>query len=117
MNEVLNASPRFAKEELLVPLALLREGEVAIIHSFPEELTGKNFYPTQGMGECSGNCLRRHKRGLCQRIMSMGLKIGQTVEIKQNQPGQPILIKIDDAYLALSRGIAKRIIVRIKPNS
>jgi ferrous iron transport protein A len=36
----------------------------------------------------------------------MGLKPGQIVEVKQNRPGNPMLLKVGETFIALSRRVA-----------
>jgi ferrous iron transport protein A len=45
----------------------------------------------------------------------MGLRVGQTVEVKKNQPGQPMVIRVDETFIALSRGLAMKIMVCKEP--
>jgi ferrous iron transport protein A len=41
----------------------------------------------------------------------MGLKPGQVVEVKQNKPGNPILLRVEETFIALSRKLAMKIMV------
>ncbi|QER41360.1 ferrous iron transport protein A [Thermodesulfobacterium sp. TA1] len=98
------------EEKRTIPLALLREGEVGKIYSMPDLMENIDF--SGGRKGCGGrgNCFKG-KGNFCQRIVSMGLKPGQMVEVKQNQPGNPILLKVGESLIALSRRIAMWIMV------
>ncbi len=74
----------------MVPLGLLRLGDRAVVI---EIISGK--HP-------------------CARIEDMGFRVGKTVEILNNGGQGPLLIKVDESRLALSRGIAMKIMVRRK---
>jgi ferrous iron transport protein A len=99
------------KEKNLIPLGLLREGEVGKVCVLPEESSDVEAY--RGCGGF-GHCFRRRKR-FCQKVQSMGLRVGQTVEVKKNQPGQPMIIRVDETFIALSRGLAMKIMVCKEP--
>ncbi len=48
------------------------------------------------------------------RMEDMGFRAGKTVEMLNNAGGGPLLVKIDESRLALSRGTAMKIMVRRK---
>ncbi len=50
----------------------------------------------------------------CARIEDMGFRVGNTVEMLNNEGQGPLLIKIDESRLALGRGMAMKIMVRRK---
>jgi len=89
----------------IVPLGLLREGEVGEIYSLPDLSLEAEFWGGPGGWGGWGHCFRRRRR-FCQRISSMGLKPGQIVEVKQNRPGNPMLLKVGETFIALSRRVA-----------
>jgi len=98
-------------KSFVIPLALLNEGETGRIKSI-SDLEPVNLDKSSG---CKGWCFRHRKRkGPCSLVKSMGLRPGQEVEVKQNQPGQPILVKVEQSLIAISRGIAMKIIVSKK---
>jgi|GEM_PF-732108 ferrous iron transport protein A len=115
MNSISMSEHRAIKSEKgLIPLALMREGEVVKICSLPEEkldleVVRINERCHEGCGGF-GRCLRK-KKTLAQKVQSMGLRVGQTVEVKKNQPGQPMVIRVDETFIALSRGLAMKIMV------
>ncbi|WP_038041492.1 FeoA family protein [Thermodesulfobacterium hveragerdense] len=98
------------KEKGLIPLALLREGELGKIYSLSSDLKVGSWYACRGCGgvEC---CLKGKKDVVNQKIGSMGLKPGQVVEVKQNRPGNPILLRVEETFIALSRKLAMKIMV------
>lgn len=98
------------KEKNLIPLGLLREGEVGKVCVLPKESSDVAYRGCGGFG----HCFRRRKR-FCQKVQSIGLRVGQTVEVKKNQPGQPMIIRVDETFIALSRGLAMKIMVCKEP--
>jgi ferrous iron transport protein A len=50
-------------------------------------------------------------RGCDCRVEDMGLRIGKTVEMLNNGGG-PLLLKVDEARIAIARGMAMNIMVR-----
>ncbi len=46
------------------------------------------------------------------RIENMGIRVGKTIEVLSNKGSAPILIKVDEARIAISRGMAMKIMVR-----
>ncbi|MDY0269447.1 FeoA family protein [Trichloromonas sp.] len=86
----------------MMPLALLSPGESAEILSVNIHLEKRSCC----CGQCDG---RHHHRG--QRTEEMGLRAGKVVEMLHNGAG-PLLLRVDDARIALSRGMAMKIFVR-----
>jgi len=51
-------------------------------------------------------------RGLIKRLVELGLEPGSTVKVVRNERG-PLLIEIKGSRLALSRGIASKVLVEV----
>ncbi len=86
----------------MMPLALLSPGESG-------EIVSVNIHHQQDQpccGQCSGE---RHKGE--SRLEEMGLRAGKIVEMLTNGAG-PLLLRIDESRIALSRGMAMKIKVR-----
>lgn len=86
----------------MVPLGLLAVGERAEV---AETRVAELFAPCAdckcGKPECFA------------RIEDMGLRAGKTVEILNNHGAHGVLlVKVDDARIALNRGMAMKIMVR-----
>ena len=77
----------------MLPLGLLMDGETGEIVA----LRGGDARVGRGPGEC--------------RVEDMGLRIGKRVEMLTNGGG-PVLVKVDEARIAVDRGVAMRIVVR-----
>lgn len=45
------------------------------------------------------------------RVEDLGIRVGRTVEMLSNS-GSPILLKVDEARIALDRGLAMKIMIR-----
>ena len=45
------------------------------------------------------------------RVEELGIRVGRTVQILSNSGG-PILLKVDEARIALDRGLAMKIMIR-----
>jgi ferrous iron transport protein A len=86
----------------MMPLALLSPGESGEIVSVNVHLEKKS----PCCGQCHGE---RHKND--HRVEEMGLRAGKVVEMLNNGAG-PLLLRVDDARIAISRGIAMKISVR-----
>jgi ferrous iron transport protein A len=55
----------------------------------------------------------REGGGKCDcRIEDLGLRVGKTVEMLNNGGGGAILLKVDEARLAIGRGMAMKIMVK-----
>jgi len=84
----------------MMPLALLSPGEAG------EIVTIRVHEEKQSCcGQCNGE---RHKSD--NRIEELGLRAGKTVSMLNN--GAPILLRIDEARIAIDRGLAMKIMVR-----
>jgi ferrous iron transport protein A len=77
------------------PLALMSEGERAEIVSLHRQSGGRPKCP---------DCM--------EHIINMGLRPGKQVEMLTNSGRGPLLLKVDEARVALGRGIAMKIYVR-----
>jgi ferrous iron transport protein A len=80
----------------MAPLGLLSKGEQAEI----VEIKGQ-----QGCGHGSS------KNQLCH-AEDMGLRVGKTVEVLNNEGKGPLLLKVDESRIAIGRGMAMKILVR-----
>lgn len=87
----------------MVPIGLLVTGEQAEIMEIREY---KGHHP---MDFGSDRC----RDGQC-RIEDMGIRVGKNVQILKNEGGGPLLIKVDESRIAMSRGMAMKIFVRRK---
>ena len=86
----------------MIPLGLLAAGETAEV----AETRMEELFPPCSKCKCD--------RPECfSRMEDMGLRVGKTVEILNNQRGQGVLlVKVDDSRIALNRGMAMKIMVR-----
>ncbi len=80
----------------MLPLGLLGPGEQG-------EIIAVRIGHQKGAccGKCGGGELRTEE---------MGLRIGKRVEMLNN--GGPVLVKVDEARIAVDRGLAMKIMVR-----
>jgi ferrous iron transport protein A len=46
------------------------------------------------------------------RLENMGIRVGKKVQMLSSGGGGPLLIKVDESRIALSRGVAMKILVR-----
>jgi ferrous iron transport protein A len=83
-------------EALMMPMALLGEGEIGQI--VPR----------------SGPAHDRHRGAEEGRVEDMGLRAGKRVEMLSNA-GRSVLVKVDESRIAVARGLAMRIAVRRIP--
>lgn len=94
----------------MVPLALLNEGERGVIERIIfNERDSKNLEEPlceEGCFFCKG------KRRGNNRIKTLGFTIGQVVEVRLNQQGQPLLVQLENTQIALSRKLAMKIYVK-----
>ncbi|MDX9708519.1 MAG: FeoA family protein [Trichloromonas sp.] len=86
----------------MMSLALLSPGESGEIVSVNVHLEKRSTC----CGQCNGS---RHNKE--HRVEEMGLRAGKVVEMLSNGAG-PLLLRVDDARIALSRGMAMKISVR-----
>ena len=84
----------------MLPLALLSPGESGEIVAIRVHEEKKSC-----CGQCNGE---RHKSD--NRIEELGLRAGKLVSMLNN--GAPILLKIDEARIAVDRSLAMKILVR-----
>ncbi|AJE02648.1 FeoA family protein [Geobacter pickeringii] len=83
----------------MIPLGLLSPGERG-------EIVEVRLRP----GCCSAPCSEGRGKGDV-RVEDMGLRAGKRVEMLNNGGG-PVLVKVDDARIAVDRGMAMKIMVR-----
>lgn len=86
----------------MMPLALLSPGESGEIVRVDLQLEQRSTC----CGQCDGT---RHNKE--HRVEEMGLRAGKVVEMLSNGAG-PLLLRVDDARIAISRGMAMKISVR-----
>lgn len=91
----------------MFPLGLLASGERA-------EVVEKN--PAADRGHPPSHCDAGGKcrKGSVVRIEDMGIRPGKTVEMLNNEGGGALLVKIDEARIAVGRSMAMKIMVRRK---
>jgi ferrous iron transport protein A len=91
----------------MFPLGLLASGERA-------EVVEKT--PAAGHGHRPGHCdaFGSCRRGSVVRIEDMGIRPGKTVEMLNNEGGGALLVKVDEARIAVGRSMAMKIMVRRK---
>ncbi|NTU92194.1 MAG: ferrous iron transport protein A [Chlorobiaceae bacterium] len=90
------------------PLGVLGKGEVGQIVNL-----------RHGRQSAVGGCERAHAhshhahgRNSGKRLADMGFSPGQTIEVIENNPAMPMLVRIHDSRVAIDRSIAMRIMVR-----
>lgn len=97
------------------PLGLLSRGDVAEIVTLRHKRVDKEgAHASSSFERCSGGGFRfrsRH-RGSEKRLADLGFSPGQVIEVVENSPAMPMLLKICDSRIAIDRGIAMRIMVR-----
>ena len=90
----------------MMPLGLLTTGEKGeVMDVISKDQTGNN----RGS---QGNDKGRHNEHC--RLEDMGLRTGKTVEMLNNEGRGPLLLKLDDARIAVGRRVAMKIMVRRK---
>jgi ferrous iron transport protein A len=77
-------------EERILPLSELPEGSCGIVHA------------TYG------------GRGMLARLSAMGLTVGAEITVAQNSFVGPVVVDVRGVRLAIGRGMATRIMVRVK---
>ncbi len=92
--EILGGSAMF-------PLGLLSNGERAEIM----EIRGqKGYQPCHcNKGEC---------RDEQYRVEAMGIRVGKSIQMLNNEGRGPLLLKVDESRIAIGRGMAMKILVR-----
>jgi ferrous iron transport protein A len=89
------------RRQQMMPLALLSPGEDAEIVTIRVHEENKTC-----CGQCNGE---KHKKS-DNRIEELGLRAGKVISMLNN--GTPILLKIDEARIAIDRALAMKIMVR-----
>ncbi|MGC8775477.1 MAG: FeoA family protein [Chlorobaculum sp.] len=89
----------------MAPLGMLGKGEVGEIVNLR---SGQHH---AGAG-CEHGHHHVHGRDNGKRLAEMGFSVGQTIEIIENSPGMPLLVRVHDSRVAIGRGVAMRIMVR-----
>ncbi len=87
----------------MMPLGLLSEGEKAEV----VELHGIQFQKNC----CDSTAMKVGCIQSC-RIEDMGIRAGKVVEMLNNEGRGALLVKIDEARIALARGMAMKVMVR-----
>jgi ferrous iron transport protein A len=82
----------------MAPLGLLSRGEQAEIVEI------------KGQKSCTAGS---SKNQLCH-IEDLGLRVGKMVEMLNNEGRGPILLKVDESRIAIGRGMAMKIMVKIR---
>jgi ferrous iron transport protein A len=91
----------------MIPLGLMREGEKGVISKIlSEEALARVGHPEK---KCEGGCLFCKKQ--MGKIKSLGLKAGMPIRVLKNEPGFPLLIMFENTQIALSRGLAMKILI------
>ncbi len=88
-------------DAMMLPLGFLARGEQAQIIEIKEN-----------KGFCTAECCGGRHRGEGYRLENMGIRTGKYVEMLNNERLGPLLIKVDESRIAISRGMAMRIWVR-----
>lgn len=89
----------------MFPLGLLASGEKGEVVEKPSG---------GGYEYAAGHCSTGSRCGSCTsvRIADMGLRPGKAVEMLNNEGGGALLVKVDEARIAVGRSMAMRIMVR-----
>ncbi len=91
----------------MFPLGLLASGERAeVVEKTPAASHGHRPGHCDAVGKC--------RKGSTVRIEDMGIRPGKTVEMLNNEGGGALLVKIDEARIAMGRAMAMKIMVRRK---
>ncbi len=77
----------------MLPLGLLCEGEAAMVMQ-------------------EGDSMRKDRPDILCRIEEMGFRAGKTVEMLSNEGRGPLLIRVDNARVAMARSLAMKVMVR-----
>lgn len=108
---------------MMSPLALLSEGETGVIIAHNEGMGhagrhrhGYGHAHRHGHGGCCGRWETCSRHGAVHqtsnRLISMGLRPGQIVEMITNSKAGPIVLRVDECRIAMGRGAAMKIYVR-----
>ncbi|MEW6721510.1 MAG: FeoA family protein [Thermodesulfobacteriota bacterium] len=109
----------------MFPLGLLAIGERAVIaknefcrgaEEAPRSGHGKGHVHGYGHGHTCRGCGMHGNGGggSPARIEDLGIRPGKTVEMLNNEGGRALLVKVDEARIALGRSMAMKIMVRRK---
>ncbi|MFA5801483.1 MAG: FeoA family protein [Thermoleophilia bacterium] len=85
----------------MMPIGLLTTGEKGEVLDF---------------GRANLRCSSGREKGMddaCAKLEDMGLRVGQTVEMLNNNGKGPILLKVDNSRIAIDRDMAMKILVSI----
>jgi ferrous iron transport protein A len=93
------------------PLGLLASGESGEIAE--TAMTAGNHVLRHGCCGCGGGGGGCRKESAV-RIEDMGIRPGKTVEMLNNEGGGALLVKVDEARIAVARAMAMKIMVRRK---
>ena len=83
-----------------IPLGLLSSGE-----------QGEIIEIKVGKVDISGQCCEERNKGDC-RVEDMGLRVGKRVEMLNNGGGGAVLLKVDEARIAIDRRTAMKIMIK-----
>ena len=91
----------------MFPLGLMAIGESA-------EIVGNIRFADHPVrpGHCDAG--GKSRKGSVVRIEDMGIRPGKTVQMLNNEGGGALLVKIDEARIAVGRAMAMKIMVRRK---
>jgi ferrous iron transport protein A len=63
------------------------------------------------------NCgINHQQKNACKgygRITDLGIRVGKTIEVLQNRKRGALLVKVDESRIAIGRGMAERIKIKI----
>lgn len=93
----------------MFPLGLLGSGEKGEVAQAPGQAGGHGLRHGCCGGE-RGEC----RSGFSVRLEDMGIRPGKTVEMLSNEGGGALLVKVDEARIAVARAMAMKIMVRRK---
>ena len=108
----------------MMPLGLLADGEQAMVVSISENeghAGGGDFRLPAGHAGChackakSTPPVHASHPGACRhggRMEDMGIRAGKEVQMLKNPGRGPLLLKVDEARIAIGRAMAMRILVR-----
>ena len=106
----------------MMPLGLLADGEHAMVVSIREREghAGEGLHPL-GLTGCHGcktktpaHASNHPHSGACMhegRMEDMGIRVGKNIEMLNNPGRGPLLLKVDEARIAIGRAMAMRIFV------
>ncbi len=89
---------------VMVPLFDLEEGEQGEI----AEISSPRHH---GKPKCKGGIGHRH-----HRFTDLGIRVGKTITLLQKTKRGPVLVRVDDARIALGRGMAEKIKIKDSPS-